>query len=136
MKGKIINVWRGGNFGWILGEDGISYFFNRVNYNRKSTIKVGYIVEFDPAIQEDGEHVGEPEAINIKKIGHGKHHPLALDAKRVGEYIMDMIPDDDPDKVYMLGSLNIIYNYFCNVEDSNVYVNPRELFKNMEEKSI
>lgn len=134
MKGKIINVWRGGNFGWILGEDGVSYFFNRVNYNRKSTIKVGYLVEFDPSVQEDGVHVGEPEAINIKKTGHGKHHPLACDIQRIGDYIMSNIPDDDPNKAYRLRDVNIIYNYFCSVEDCEKYPNPHKLFMTQEEE--
>ena len=134
MKGKIINVWRGGNFGWIEGEDGVSYFFNRVNFSLKNTIKVGWIVEFTPAVQEDGDHIGEPEALNIRKIGHGKHHPLAIDTQRIADLIMRSVPDDDPDKGYRLRDLNIIYNYFCNVEDSNIYVNPRAIFKNQEEE--
>ena len=88
----------------------------------------------NPSIQDDGEHCGEPEAINIRKIGHGKKHPLACDIQRIGEYIMKNIPDDDPDKGYRLRDVDIIYNYFCTVEDCDLYPNPHFLFMRKEEE--
>lgn len=135
LKGRIINVWRTKPFGFIMGEDGISYHFNFNEFvNRSGGIKVGWIVEFNPSIQDDGEHCGEPEAINIRKIGHGKKHPLACDIQRIGEYIMKNIPDDDPDKGYRLRDVDIIYNYFCTVEDCDLYPNPHFLFMRKEEE--
>lgn len=132
MKGRIAKIWRNGNFGFIDGFDGVNYFFNRVNFDRSCSLKTDWIVEFDPVIQDDGDHAGEPEAINIHKIGRGKHHPLAVDAKRIADLIISSVPDDNPDKGYRLRDLNIIYNYFCNVEDSDIYDNPRLQFKSVE----
>lgn len=131
MKGKIINVWRTKPFGFIMGNDGVSYHFNfNECINRRGGFKVGWLVEFEPSVQEDGEHCGEPEAIKIKKVGHGKHHPLAMDIQRIGEYILTNVPEDTPNKDYILRDINTIYNYFCTVEDCELYPTPQILFRN------
>lgn len=137
MKGKIINVWKTKPFGFIMGDDGVSYHFNFNEFtNRSGGFKVGWLVEFEPSAQEDGEHCGEPEAINIRKIGHGKHHPLALDIRQIGEYLLKYVPDDDPAKAYLLRNADTIYNYFCTVADSELYPNPREFFRSGKEKVV
>ena len=130
MKGRITKVWRTGTqagaFGFILGEDGVSYYFNKYGIQHMRKLKADYIVEFEPSISEDGAHAGEPKAINVIKVGHGKHHPLALNTQRIADYISTTVPDDDPDKAYRLRDLQVIYNYFCNVEDSQIYADPRK----------
>lgn len=129
MKGRISKIWRNGIIGSITGYDGNEYFFNRHDFNFNSTIRVDWIVEFDVITQEDGDHAGELAAINIKKIGHGKHHPLAIDAQRIGEDIAKYMPDDCEEKQYRLRDIDTIYRYFCNVEDYGQFTNPREQFR-------
>lgn len=129
MKGEITMLWNTGTMGWITGEDGKEYFFERKKSYKSTTIRVGYLVEFTPSVQEVGPHAGELEALNITKTGHGKHHPLAKDIQQIGEFLTKYVPDDCEEKWYLIRNANTIYNYFCHVEDSNLYVNPREQFR-------
>lgn len=129
MRGRITKIWSNGMFGQITGEDGVQYYFNKQNvieYRRH--LRTDYIVEFVPTSVKEGAHKGEPEATHIVKVGHGKHHPLAVNVTRIAEYIMDNVPDDEPEKPYRLRDLRTLYNYFCNIEDSRIYVDPQRLF--------
>lgn len=134
IKGRITKIWNSGrpNSGWgfITGEDGVSYHFNFSSVlNKHSTLKTDYIVEFEPSKNTFEEHAGKPEAVNILKIGHGKHHPFARDAQRLGDAILKYVPDDAEEKKWLLVDIDAIYNYFCAVEDSERYANVRDTFR-------
>lgn len=129
LKGEITGLWRDGTLGWITGEDGKEYFFDRRKSYKNPTVRVGYLVEFEPCLQTEGEHAGKLEALNIVKVGHGKHHPLAKDIQQIGDFLTKNIPDDCEDKWYLLRNVATIYNYFCHIEDSQLYVDPRKQFR-------
>ena len=126
MKGRIKTIWKESdnhrpNWGFITGEDGIDYHFERRDtINWKNTWKSDYIVEFDPSIndREDSKWYRQPIAINVRKIGYGKNHPMARKIQEIGEDIIKYVPDDNLEKQYRLKELNEIYEYFCNVEDA------------------
>lgn len=138
IKGKITKIWNSGraNSGWgfITGEDGVSYHFNFSSVlNKHGSLRSDYIVEFEPSENTCDEHIGEPEAINILKVGHGKHHPLAKDAQRIGDMLLKYVPDDLPEKKWLLVDIDAIYNYFCAVEDAEKYPNVRDTFRSVHE---
>ena len=135
MKGRIKNIWKEPgktpNWGFITGEDGIDYHFERRDsLNWKNTWRMDNIVEFDPTTnpREDSKWYGQPIAINVRKIGHGKHHPFAVAMQHIGEYLVQNAPDDDQ-KQYILSDIDTIYRYFCNVEDADQYKDIKSAFK-------
>lgn len=125
MKGRIKTIWVDGNhkpqWGFITGEDGVDYHFERRDsLNWKGTWRKDYIVEFDPDInsREDSKWYKQPIAVNVRKIGYGKNHPMVGKVKDIGDLLLSYIPDDDPKKHYAMRDLDAIYQYFCNVEDA------------------
>lgn len=137
MKGRIKTIWvessnHKPSWGFITGEDGIDYHFERRDsINWKSTWKVDNIVEFDPSTnpREDSKWYGQPIAINVRKVGYGKHHPFAKDMQRIGEYLSKYIPDDEEKKQYLLSDIDTIYQYFRCVEDANTYTDIKAKLK-------
>ena len=125
MKGRITKIWQNpSGWGFIKGEDGVDYYFHHSDFiNRNAKIRKDYIVEFDIG---SNPVTGEPAAKNIRKIGHGSHHPLARSIQRIGDVILEYVPDDYEDKQYILQDLNTIYNYFCKVADCDQFSNPQQ----------
>ena len=76
--------------------------------------------EFDPDInsREDSKWYKQPIAVNVRKVGYGKNHPMAVKVTDIGDLLLSYIPDDDPKKQYAMRDLDAIYKYFCNVEDA------------------
>lgn len=131
MKGRIKTIWKDSKWGFITGDDGVDYHFEfRDSLNWKGTWRKDYIVEFDPSTNDrkDSKWYDQPIAVNVRKVGHGKHHPFALDAQQLGDFIMKYTSDDLELKQYMLKNVDRIYKYFCTVEDCEQYPNPRQIF--------
>ena len=129
MKGRIKLVSNDHKYGFIVGDDGVQYFYHWSGLLGKYKPKADNIVEFDIG---DAPKDGSPVAINIHKIGHGRHHPLAVSMQRIGEYIIKYVPDDCEDKQYLLQDIDTIYKYFCYAVDAEQYPTVKEHFKDLE----
>ena len=113
MKGTVV-TWQGNkSMGFILGEDGNEYFLHESEMTGTKKVKRGSIVEFD-AVDTGKEHL---RAVNVRKIGHGTHHPFIRDLERIEELIETCVSNKHPDKQYRLRDIQMMKNYFiCKLE--------------------
>lgn len=122
MRG-IIKSWNGPKYcGFILGEDNNEYFLHISDVVNAKKIKSTNIVHFETK-DDGGEHL---RAINVYKTGHGKHHPFIQDANRLKEVIEK---SNEPEKDYRLRDIQMMINYFTNIEDIAQYPDVRQTFR-------
>lgn len=124
MKGTVKTFWGNKSTGMILGEDGTEYFFHASDVVNCKTAKVGNHVVFD------AEDIGKAHlrAVNIKKVGHGKCHPFITNLRRLDSVIKDA-PVDDEEKGYLLRDIQMMVNYFEEVEDYEWCKNLSSVFR-------
>lgn len=115
MKGKITHINNAMSTGTITGDDGTKYFFHQSEFP-KNRVKKGYVVEFD-AVDVNKKSL---KAINIKLIAYGPNHPFCNPIINICRFIEQNTPDSEY-KDYSLRDLQMLYEYFANIEDTNVH---------------
>ena len=114
MKGKIFK-WSGHySNGYVLDENGKQHFVHESEMISNGNLRNGVIIEFDSIEQPECKH---PRAVNIKKIGHGNRHPFIKDLERLKDCILGNVSDTDDEKVWRLRDVEMLINYFSEVED-------------------
>lgn len=113
MKGRIAKFKGYNNAGFILGEDGKEYFLHGSEVVNCQTVKADNIVEFD-YVSEDGKD--RPRAVNVRKTGHGKHHPFISKLNQMAE-VIKVAKMDEVDRSYLLKDISTMTNYFKEIED-------------------
>lgn len=124
MKGRVESFNQFFSNGFIRGDDGAEYFLHASEVVNAKKIKDTNIVEFD-AVDTGESHL---RAVNVKKIGHGIHHPFIQDLNRL-EQVLKGVPMDEQERDYRLRDIQMMRNYFENVEDFEWCKDPRQ-FKN------
>lgn len=112
MKGRITRYNAYFSIGYITGEDGEQYFLHKSEMVNCKNIKSDNIVTFD-SVDTGEQHF---RAVNVRKIGHGKHHPFIQDLNRLAD-TLNSLEMDEMERSYRLKDIQMLINYFENVED-------------------
>lgn len=115
MRGIITKANNQLMIGKIADGNGTEYFFHYSNFPKKS-VRKGYVVEFD-AFNEGKRCL---RAVNIKLVSYGIHHPFCNPILNICRFIEENT-SDSVEKGYKLRELQMLYNYFVDIEDTDVH---------------
>lgn len=122
MKGRVQKF--DGKQGFINGEDGNKYFVHESDLVGTKKLRGGNIVSFT-SLDEGKEHL---KAVNVKKIGHGKHHPFIKDLNNIYETVNSAVIDEE-EKKYRLRDVKMLMAYFNEIEDIEQCQDVRKTFR-------
>ena len=124
MKGTVTSWNEHFCSGFITGDDGEEYFLHKDEVLNSKNIRKSHRFEFDT--RDDGKN--RLRAINVRKIAYGTSHPFYHDLKRVYDFV-EQTDTDATEKGYMLRDIQMIMNYFTEIEDIEQFTDVRKRFR-------